>query len=184
LPEPGPPREVPTVGALFWGFLSIGVIGFGGVLPWARRMMVEQRRWLTPAEFTDLLGLCQFLPGPNIVNLSVALGSRFRGVPGAVAALVGLISLPMVIVVSVGAVYAAWSDHPVVARGAEGLAAAASGLVVATALKIASPLRGQWLGIFVALVVVVAIAVLHLPLVPTLLVLAPASILLHWWRPP
>ena len=96
--DEAPAREVPTVGALFWGFLSIGVIGFGGVLPWARRMMVEQRRWLTPAEFTDLLGLCQFLPGPNIVNLSVALGSRFRGVPGAVAAVVGLISLPMVIV--------------------------------------------------------------------------------------
>ncbi len=176
-----PPRDPPTVAALFWGFLSIGVIGFGGVLPWARRMMVEQRRWLTPAEFTDLLGLCQFLPGPNIVNLSVALGSRFRGIPGAVAAVVGLISLPMVIVMTLGAVYAAYADHPVVAQGAEGLAAAASGLVVATALKIASPLRGKWLGIFVALLVLVAIAVLHLPLVPTMLVLAPASILLHWW---
>ncbi len=175
------PRDPPTVAALFWGFLSIGVIGFGGVLPWARRMMVEQRRWLTPSEFTDLLGLCQFLPGPNIVNLSVALGSRFRGLPGAVAAVVGLISLPMVIVVSLGAVYAAYAEHPVVARGAEGLAAAASGLVVATALKIASPLRGKWLGIFVALLVLVAIAVLHLPLVPTMLVLAPASIALHWW---
>lgn len=179
--EAAEPRDPPTVAALFWGFLSIGVIGFGGVLPWARRMMVEQRRWLTPSEFTDLLGLCQFLPGPNIVNLSVALGSRFRGLPGAVAAVVGLISLPMVIVVSLGAVYAAYADHPVVARGAEGLAAAASGLVVATALKIASPLRSKWLGIFVALLVLVAIAVLHLPLVPTMLVLAPASIALHWW---
>jgi len=69
----------------------------------------------------------------------------------------------------------------VVAQGAEGLAAAASGLVVATALKIASPLRGKWLGIGIALLVLVAIAVLHLPLVPTMLVLAPASILLHWW---
>jgi chromate transporter len=182
LSDAAEPRDPPTVAALFWGFLSIGVIGFGGVLPWARRMMVEQRRWLTPSEFTDLLGLCQFLPGPNIVNLSVALGSRFRGLPGAVAAVVGLISLPMVIVVSLGAVYAAYAEHPVVARGAEGLAAAASGLVVATALKIASPLRGKWLGIFVALLVLVAIAVLHLPLVPTMLVLAPASIALHWWR--
>ena len=80
----GPAPEPPTTAALFLGFLSIGIIGFGGVLPWARRMMVEQRRWLTPAEFTDLLGLCQFLPGPNIVNLAVALGSRFRGLPGAI----------------------------------------------------------------------------------------------------
>lgn len=180
MPEPAPPREPPTVGALFLGFMSIGVIGFGGVLPWARRMMVEQRRWLTPAEFTDLLGLCQFLPGPNIVNLSVALGSRFRGLPGAVAAVVGLISLPMVIVVSLGTLYAAYSDHPVVARAADGLAAAASALVVATSVKIAAPLRGgHWLGIAIAAVVVVAIAVLHLPLLPTMLAMAPASVLAH-----
>jgi len=171
---------VPTVGALFRGFLSIGIIGFGGVLPWARRMVVEQRRWLTPAEFTDLLGLCQFLPGPNIVNFATALGSRFRGLPGAVAAVVGLLSLPMLVVMALGSVYAAYSDIPVVARGAAGLAAAASGLVVATALKIASPLRGRRMGMAIALVVIVAIAWWHLPLVPTLLVLAPASILLHW----
>ena len=169
----------PSVGQLFWGFLSIGIIGFGGVLPWARRMVVEQRRWLTASEFTDLLGLCQFLPGPNIVNFAVALGSRFRGPLGALAAVVGLISLPMLVVVALGALYAAYSSHPVVARGAAGLAAAASGLVVATALKIASPLRAKPMGIAIALVVMVAIAWLHLPLLPTMLVLAPASILLH-----
>jgi len=77
-----PNADPPTIGALFAGFFSIGICGFGGVLPWARRMIVEQRRWLTAAEFTDLLALCQFLPGPNIINLSVALGSRFRGPRG------------------------------------------------------------------------------------------------------
>ncbi len=169
----------PTAGELFRGFLSIGIIGFGGVLPWARRMVVEQRRWLTAGEFTDLLGLCQFLPGPNIVNFAVALGSRFRGALGAAAAVAGLISLPMVAVVALGSLYAAFSDHPVVARGAAGLAAAASGLVVATALKIASPLRGKPMGIAIALVVMLAIAWGHFPLVPAMLVLAPASILLH-----
>ncbi len=169
----------PTATALFLGFLSISIIGFGGVLPWARRMVVEQRSWLTAAEFTDLLGLCQFLPGPNIVNFAVALGSRFRGPLGALAAVVGLLLLPMGLVIALGALYAAYSDHPVVARATAGLAAAASGLVIATALKIASPLRGRRLGIAIALVVVVAIAWLHLPLVPTMLVLAPLSILLH-----
>ncbi|MCC6718854.1 MAG: chromate transporter [Acetobacteraceae bacterium] len=172
-------RPPPTLAALFWGFLSIGIIGFGGVLPWARRMVVEQRGWLTPAEFTDLLGLCQFLPGPNIVNVAVALGSRFRGPLGAVAAVVGLLCLPMVLVVTLGAAYSAMRDQPVVARATAGLAAAASGLVVATALKIAAPLLGRKLGIAVALVVVVAIAGLHLPLVATLLLLAPVSMALH-----
>ncbi|HEY5329324.1 MAG TPA: chromate transporter, partial [Acidobacteriaceae bacterium] len=68
MPEPQPP---PTVSALFLGFLTTGVCGFGGVLPWARRSLVERRRWLTAAEFTEVLSLCQFLPGGNVVNLSV-----------------------------------------------------------------------------------------------------------------
>lgn len=80
----GMPRApaLPSLLALFLGFLSVGMYGFGGVLPWARRMVVEQRRWLTAAEFADLLGLCQFLPGGNIMNLTVAVGARFRVPPG------------------------------------------------------------------------------------------------------
>ena len=62
-----------SLAALFAGFFRIGMIGFGGVLPWARRMLVEQRKWLTAQEFTDLLALCQFLPGPNVVNLAAKL---------------------------------------------------------------------------------------------------------------
>jgi len=78
-------RPHPTVFDLFAGFFIVGVCGFGGVLPWARRLIVEQRRWLTAAEFTEMLGLCQFLPGGNIMNVTIALGARFRGVAGAVA---------------------------------------------------------------------------------------------------
>jgi hypothetical protein len=78
-------REPPSIGALFVGFLGLGLIGFGGVLPLARRMLVERKRWLTPDAFTELLGLCQFLPGGNIINLSVAVGLEFRGVGGAAA---------------------------------------------------------------------------------------------------
>ncbi|MGL4287104.1 MAG: chromate transporter, partial [Phreatobacter sp.] len=80
----------PTVRALFLGFLGLGLTGFGGVLPLARTMIVERRQWLTAEEFTDLLGLCQFLPGGNIINLSVAIGLKFRGLPGALASIFGL----------------------------------------------------------------------------------------------
>ena len=82
------PRNMPapTACEIFMGFLGLGLTSFGGALPLARRTIVEQRRWLTAAEFTDLLGLCQFLPGGNVINLSVALGMRFRGLRGALAA--------------------------------------------------------------------------------------------------
>ena len=85
----------PTVFDLFTGFFMVGVCGFGGVLPWARRMIVEQRKWLTPAEFTEMLGLCSFLPGGNIMNVTIALGSRFRGIAGAAACFLGLMTAPV-----------------------------------------------------------------------------------------
>ncbi len=81
--------------ALFLGFLSVGMFGFGGVLPGRGAWWSSRERWLTAAEFTDMLGLCQFLPGGNIMNLTIALGARFHGVPGAVVAFVGLMAAPL-----------------------------------------------------------------------------------------
>lgn len=177
----GPNLVTPGVADLFAGFFAIGICGFGGVLPWARRMVVEQRRWLSPAEFTDVLALCQFLPGPNIINMTVVLGSRFRGAPGAVAGVLGLMSAPMVIILGLGALYGEYGGHPLVARALTGLAAAASGLVLSMALRIAAPVSRSRLGMAVAALALLAIGALRLPLLPTLLLLAPLSIGAHWW---
>ncbi len=173
-----PDTMAPSLWAMFQGFFGIGIVGFGGVLPWARRMMVEQRRWLTAAEFNDMLALCQFLPGPNIVNVSVAVGARFHGVAGSAACLCGLLAAPMAIVIGLGGLYGRYGGVPVVAHGFQGLAAAASGLVIAMAVKIAAPLGRHWMGIALALVAFAAIALLRTPLLPTMLLLAPASVLL------
>jgi chromate transporter len=169
----------PGLGALFVGFFSVGMLGFGGVLPLARRMIVERRRWLSPAEFTDLLALCQVLPGANITNVSVALGGRFGGPAGALAALAGLLVGPVSVVLVVGALYDRYGAEPVVAHGIAGMAAAASGLVLATALRIAAPLRGRPRGIAAAAAAFVALAVLRLPLLVVLVVLLPAAVLLR-----
>ena len=164
---------------MFAGFFSIGVTGFGGVLPFARRMIVEKRRWLTGPEFTDVLALCQLLPGPNIVNISVALGSRFRGLPGALAAMAGLLLAPVAIVMALSTVYVRFSGLPAVHHAFAGLAAAASGLVIAMVVKIAWPLRSSRIAVAVAAVAFVAVALLRLPLLPILIVLAPISILVR-----
>jgi chromate transporter len=170
----------PGLAALFMGFFTIGVCGFGGVLPWARRMVVEQRRWMTAAEFADLVGICQFLPGGNVINLSVAVGARFAGARGAVAAFAGLTASPMAIVIGLGGLYDRYSDLPIVRHGMAGLAATVSALVLATALKIASPLRSRPIGIVVALATFLAVAALRWPLPPVLLAAAPLSMLLAW----
>src|SRR5574341_741526 len=104
-----PPRNL---GALFLGFLSIGARAFGGVLPWAHRVMVEERRWLAPADFAEVLALCQFLPGPNIGNASVVLGRRWFGLRGAVVAFFGLMALPLAGVLALAVRYAEWASNP------------------------------------------------------------------------
>jgi chromate transporter len=181
-PAPAPASAAPpTVGALFRGFLSLGLMGFGGVLPLARHMLVEDRRWLGAAEFADLLGLCQFLPGGNVVNLSVAVGLRFRGVPGALAALTGLLAAPSVVVVLLGAVYDRFAEDPAVRNAFAGLAAAAAGLLVGLAVKLVLPLWRQPVAAGLAGLCFLAVAVLRVPLLPALLVLVPVCVLARRW---
>src|SRR5215470_15325798 len=88
----------PGVIALFFAFARMSLAGFGGVLAFARRGIVEEHKWMTADEFNETFALCHFLPGPNIVNLSVVFGARFGGIPGAIAAFAGLVGPPMVLV--------------------------------------------------------------------------------------
>src|SRR3954470_15371967 len=105
---------------LFTGFLSIGARSFGGVLPWAHRAMVEERRWLTPADFTETIGLCQVLPGPNIGNASIVLGKRWFGLRGAIVAFLGLMGLPYCWGLGLALSYTKWARSPRVAPGGTG----------------------------------------------------------------
>ncbi len=182
--EAGAVRPAPGLSALFFGFLSISAFAFGGVLPWAHLILVERRRWLTPEEFTDVLSLCQFLPGPNIVNVSIAVGGRFRGIPGALAAASGLWALPIVLVLSLGALFERYGDAPGVSGALAGIAAGAAGLVVAMVAKMVVPLLRRRVSVTVPVMLLafVAIGVLRWPLLPVLLVLAPLGVALVWWR--
>ena len=174
--------QPPTPRALFTGFLGIGVSGFGGVMPWARRLLVEERRWLTADEFTDVVSLCQFLPGPNIVNVAVAVGARFAGARGALAALAGLMIAPFAIVIALGALYTTYGHLPDVAAAFRGIASAAAGLVVAMAVKMARAGITRWTAVIVAAAAFAGIGLLRLPLFTVLAVLAPVSVLLAWRR--
>lgn len=172
-PEHAP---APTTREIFMGFLGLGLTSFGGALPLARRTIVDRHRWLTAAEFTDLLGLCQFLPGGNVINLSVALGMRFRGLRGALAGILGLIAGPSLVVIALGVLYEHTQNDPHIKHLFAGLAAAAAGLLVAMAVKILMPLRHDPRAAAIAALGFVAIALLRFPLLPTMLVLTPLSI--------
>lgn len=178
-------QQIPSLTELFSGFLAISLSGFGGVLPWARRMLVERRGWLNEREFAEALALCQFLPGPNIVNLSIILGARFRGVPGALASFAGLVGAPLVIMMVLGALYARFGELETMRGALAGLAAAAAGLLVAMAVRMSVPLlrERRISAIVFALAAFAAVGLLRLPLYWAVLVLAPASMLWCYRRP-
>jgi chromate transporter len=167
---------------LFLGFLKIGLSGFGGVMPFARRMLVEKQRWLSELEFLDVLSLSQFLPGPNIVNVSIIVGRRFSGVAGAAAACAGLLLMPLAIVLALATVYAQFSQVEAVRGACSGVSASASGLIAATALKLARPLKGSAWQVAVCVAAFVGIALLRVPLLWMLAALCPVSIALAWWK--
>lgn len=175
-------RAQPSLLELFFAFGLCSLSGFGGVLPWARRMIVDRKRWMTAEEFNEAFSLSQFLPGPNVVNFSVVFGSRFGGAAGAAVALAGLLGPPVVIVSVLGALYARYGDASALGRILAGVSASAVGLLIAMVAKMARPLfrNERYWAPAIAAVAFIAVGPLHVPLHWALLVLAPLSVAIAW----
>jgi chromate transporter len=181
-PSPAAP-PVPTHTDLFLAFFKITLSGFGGTLPWTRRMFVEEKRWLTAQEFNDVYALCQFLPGPNIVNLTSVFGSRMRGPTGALAAWCGFLLVPFCVMLAAGVLYERYGDVEAVRRVLAGIAPAAAGLIIATVANMATPMfRSSGPAPIILLATAIFIGLMRWPLLLVLLVLLPASIGAAWWK--
>lgn len=172
--------------ALFVAFSKLALQGFGGVLPIAQRELVDKLGWLTPAEFAENLSVGQVLPGPNVVNLALMVGDRFFGLRGALAALAGMLALPMALVLVLAASYQGLAEVPAVAGALRGMGVVAAGLVLAMALKLLPTLArnplGRWLWAPAALLCALAVAWWRWPLVAVILGLGGTSCLLAWWK--
>src|SRR5262245_4901165 len=176
------PAPLPSIPELFLAFANMSLHGFGGVLPWARRAIVEDKRWMTAHEFNEAFAVSQFLPGANVVNLAVVFGGRLHGAAGAAVALAGLLIPPVVIVLILGTLYARFGDIEALQRVLGGVAAAAAGLIAAIVIKMGQPLLRQGVpGLIVAAAAFAAVGVMRWPLPYVLLALAPISIALAWW---
>jgi chromate transporter len=169
-----------TRNALFASFLKMGLLGFGGVLPWARRVLVDERRWLSDREFAELIGLCQVLPGPNVVNLAVIIGSRTHGPLGSLIAVSAILFVPVGVVLLLAAFYASVAHDPL-ARAAIGAAsAAAAGLILGTAIRLLMQTRPPPRGLLTGAAAFVTVGVLQWPLVWVMLVLVVVAIATEW----
>jgi chromate transporter len=177
LPALTPPNQ-PGLLELFVAFAKMSLAGFGGVLVWARRGIVDQHRWMTAEEFNETFALCHFLPGPNVVNLSVVFGSRFRGIAGGIAAFAGLVGPPMVIATILAALYARYGEIDALRRILAGVSCAAVGLLISVVFKMMMPLikKRDAVGLVILIAVFIAIGLVRLPLQAVLLVAIPLSL--------
>jgi chromate transporter len=175
-----PTAAPPTTREIFGAFFSVAISGFGGVLPYARRQLVDVKRWITDTEMTELLSLAQLLPGPNIVNVAIMLGTRFRGAAGAAAGVLGLVLVPLLLFLALGAIYQQFADVPWLKGAFAGVGAAAAGLVLSVGIRFAHALKPRAWVIALGVASFAAIAFAHLPLPLVVIVLAPLGVLIAW----
>jgi chromate transporter len=184
---PDPDRPQPkSLTDLFVSFTLLALQGFGGVLAIVQRELVEKKRWMTREEFIEDWAVAQIMPGPNVVNLSLMVGGRYFGLKGAMVALAGMLTVPLVLVLLLAVVYAQFAGHPGVAGALRGMGAVAAGLIAATGLKLSGALKKNVLGVqlctALGVLCFVAIALLRIPLAYVLLTLGVLACVLAYRR--
>jgi chromate transporter len=171
---------------LFVAFTWLALQGFGGVIAIAQRVLCEQKRWLTREQFVEILAVAQVLPGPNVCNVALMIGDRFFGWRGAFAALAGMMAVPLVIVLTLTALYAHYAMNPAVSGALRGMGAVSAGLIVGTGFRLVAALRSNPMqapvcGAFLV-AAFAAVALLRWPLVWVILALGLAACAYAWMR--
>ena len=174
------PAPSPSRADLFLTYGKIGLIGFGGINAWARRVLVEEKRWLTEQEYAETLGLGQVLPGPNALNAAIMVGDRFHGAVGSLLASCSMFGGPLIILMGLAVLYDSYGEVPLVKAVLAGVAAAAAGMVIGTATKMAQKLKPTLALLAVGLCALVAAGFFRVPLPMVVLGLAPFGILASW----
>ncbi|MGF6347316.1 chromate transporter [Variovorax sp. W2I14] len=179
-PQPRSPRD------LFVSFTWLALQGFGGVLAIVQREMVEKKKWLTPEQFLEDWAVAQVMPGPNVINLALMIGDRYFGLRGAIAAVAGMLAIPLVVILALAVLYAHYAGNAQVAAALRGMGAVSGGLIAATGIKLIPQLRKHPLGFPVCLaftaLVFAAIAVFKVPLGWVLLVVGGVACVWTWKR--
>ena len=174
--QPSAPSPRVALSILFYEFLKVSLLASGGGIAWAHRITVERRRWLSDAEFTDIVSVCQFMPGPNVIGIAVCVGTRMRGLLGAVAATAGFVLIPGIVGFSLGVLWFRHTGVPLLQNILVGISAAAAGMMIATGLRLLRAYRRRLLALLFAALAFAGIAIGQFPLLLVLLILAPLSI--------
>ena len=184
---PESPRPQPrSLSDLFFSLSFLALQGFGGVLAVVQRELVERKRWMTREEFVEEWAVAQIMPGPNVVNLSLMIGNRYFGLRGALVAVAGMLAFPLLVVLALVLAYSHFAGQPQVLGALRGMGAVASGLVIATALKLAPTLKKSALGIpacaVLAALTFAGVGGLRWPMAWVVLALGSGACVLAWRR--
>lgn len=178
----GAPARPASLRQLFLVFSGLALRGFGGVLPWAQRVLVDDRRWLTRDEFVEVLAFGQLLPGPNVCNVALMVGDRWFGWRGAVVALAGMLLAPAAVVLGLALLYSQVAHDPVVRRALIGMGAVAGGMILGTALRLASTQRGRWPWLGFGALAFAGVALFRIELAWVVLAIGPVAVSLAAWH--
>ncbi|MGV0960828.1 MAG: chromate transporter [Limnohabitans sp.] len=173
MPENSPLNQPRSKTDLFLSFTILALQGFGGVLAVVQRELVEKKRWMTREQFVEDWAVAQIMPGPNVVNLSLMIGGRYFGLPGALAGLAGMLTAPLMVVLLLAIAFGGVSDSAWAQGALRGMGAVSAGLIAAVGLKLISALRSNPMGmpvcIGLAAASFVGVGVLRWPLAYVLL---------------
>jgi chromate transporter len=180
-PSSGLARETVSLIELGWTFNHIALASFGGGLSaWSREVLVVEKRWMGEAEFLSAMTMCRILPGANQVNMAVFTGTKMRGMPGAVAAVVGLCLMPLVIVLFLSWLYFQFKEVPAVKGVLHGASAAAVALTLAMVIKTGQKCLTGVIPVALFALTFVLNGVLRWPLLGVLAVVAPLALIWAW----
>jgi chromate transporter len=166
--------------ALFLAFSRISLSSFGGAIFWARRELIERRRWISEQEFMEIFTLGQLLPGPNVLNLTVMVGYRFAGWTGAAAAVAGFLGWPCLVVVGMGVLYQHYGALAHVQQALTGMSSVAAGLLLATVIKMATVLPRHWRPWLFGVLAFIGVGIMRWPLLWVMGALAPWAVFAAW----
>jgi chromate transporter len=178
-------QPAPSLWALVLAFNEIALASFGGGLSaWSREIVVVEKKWMLEEEFLSATTMCRILPGANQVNLAVFIGTKFHGIPGAIAAVFGLSAVPVLIVLGLGAAYFKFHHVPALQKVLHGAAAAAVALTLAMAVKTGRKCLHGLIPVLLFLAIFVMNGILRWPLLAALAIVGPISLAWAWPRKP
>jgi chromate transporter len=179
-PESAPVVTLPGLATVF---MKIALASFGGGLSaWTQRVVVEERRWLNNEQFLSAVTISRLFPGPNQVNMAIYVGSHFKGLPGALAALAGLLGVPLCILLTLGWAYFHYHEVPAVRAVLSGVVAAAAGMALSMGFKLIGNYLRQPDALLFAAAAFAGVSLFHLSLPLVVLVLAPLAMAWYWPR--